>query len=364
MENKIGEKIKQLRKKAGLTQEKVAEYLGVTFQSVSRWENGAAYPDIQILPAIANYFNVTTDELLGVDDTAKREKMEEIMAQIRKNFSKGLTDKNIEVCRIAVNEFPNDYNLLSYLASFLGQKKETKKEALSINERILTDCADDNIRYGAIQQLAYLYKDTGEIEKAIETAKKLPYMPVTSDIILATIYDGVEKIQQLKYNIEHFCDFITRDIISFAVTKYDGGNDAENAQKRIALYKKAVSVYETIYENGDYGFYNTRMNGLYLAIAASYMILSDFENALYCIEKAADYAIAFDTLPEVFTHTSMISEHREFSKAKNLAKDFDYTDSYGMLHDYLSQEKYNPIRETKRFKAVTARLEKYAAKEA
>ena len=76
MKNKIGEKIKTLRKKANITQEKLADYLGITFQSISRWESGICYPDLELLPAIANYFKITADELLGIGIMNKQEKGE------------------------------------------------------------------------------------------------------------------------------------------------------------------------------------------------------------------------------------------------------------------------------------------------
>jgi len=60
---KIGEKIKELRKKRGVTQEQLAENLGVSFQAVSKWENNIAYPDIALVPALASFFEVTTDYL-------------------------------------------------------------------------------------------------------------------------------------------------------------------------------------------------------------------------------------------------------------------------------------------------------------
>lgn len=61
----LGENILKLRKEKGLTQEKLASMLGVTFQSVSRWENGIAYPDIELIPKIAAVFQVSIDALLG-----------------------------------------------------------------------------------------------------------------------------------------------------------------------------------------------------------------------------------------------------------------------------------------------------------
>jgi len=62
---KLNEQIAFLRKQKGITQEELAQILGVTNQSVSKWESGVCCPDIQLLPEIANYFNVSIDELLG-----------------------------------------------------------------------------------------------------------------------------------------------------------------------------------------------------------------------------------------------------------------------------------------------------------
>ncbi len=62
----IGNTVKKLREDRHVTQEQLATFLGVTPQAVSRWETSAVYPDIKMLPAITDYFSVTTDELLGV----------------------------------------------------------------------------------------------------------------------------------------------------------------------------------------------------------------------------------------------------------------------------------------------------------
>ena len=57
----LGENIKKLRREKELTQETLAEFLGVTFQSVSNWERGESYPDITMLPEIAGFFKVSVD---------------------------------------------------------------------------------------------------------------------------------------------------------------------------------------------------------------------------------------------------------------------------------------------------------------
>lgn len=60
----LGEKLKSLRKEKNISQEKLAQYLNVSFQAVSKWENSNTYPDISLLPEIARFFGITVDELL------------------------------------------------------------------------------------------------------------------------------------------------------------------------------------------------------------------------------------------------------------------------------------------------------------
>lgn len=60
---KLGENLKKFRLQRELTQEQLADVLGVSAQAVSRWENGTTYPDITLLPTIASYFEITLDEL-------------------------------------------------------------------------------------------------------------------------------------------------------------------------------------------------------------------------------------------------------------------------------------------------------------
>ena len=79
----FGNKIKALRRKMNLTQEELAERLNISFQAISKWETNASLPDVTMLPVLANFFNVTTDELLGVDLAKKQAKIDEIIAEFK-----------------------------------------------------------------------------------------------------------------------------------------------------------------------------------------------------------------------------------------------------------------------------------------
>lgn len=72
MELNFGENIRRLRRARELTQEELANALGVTAQSVSKWECAYGYPDITQLPAIANFFGVSIDEMLSNDKESRK----------------------------------------------------------------------------------------------------------------------------------------------------------------------------------------------------------------------------------------------------------------------------------------------------
>ena len=88
MKLSIGENIRNFRKKNDLTQEEFAEHLGVTYQSVSRWENGTTYPDMELLPAISQALAVTIDELLGMPQIEKEKRAEEAFDELRRECMK------------------------------------------------------------------------------------------------------------------------------------------------------------------------------------------------------------------------------------------------------------------------------------
>ena len=81
MKIRIGDKIRELRRRDDRRQEDLANALGVTCQAVSRWESDTGYPDMELIPAIANYFGITIDELFGYESD-RDAKIDAIIARV------------------------------------------------------------------------------------------------------------------------------------------------------------------------------------------------------------------------------------------------------------------------------------------
>ena len=127
MNENIGNNIKELRQRAKMTQNMLAEKLGVSFQSVSRWETGATFPDITLLPHIASFFDVTIDSLFGINTNEIDKRMEEFYNCRSKGYThKQLIEKVREICREFPKEREPKYELFELLSSPLSNEKERR----------------------------------------------------------------------------------------------------------------------------------------------------------------------------------------------------------------------------------------------
>lgn len=209
---KIGAKIKSLRKKADVTQDRLAEYLGVTAQAISRWESEICYPDIEILPAIADFFNVSLDELIGMDQKQKEKKINEYVEKAGKEQCAGNFAEAVSIYREAVSQYPSSYKLQAFLASAIGCmdngvkiSPESANEAINICRRILEDCVDDQIRYRALNILCWIYyRQLDDLDNAMEIVSSLPKIYGCQEFVQAEtlqIRMPSEKAEEFVYSL-------------------------------------------------------------------------------------------------------------------------------------------------------------------
>lgn len=364
----LGENLKGLRKKKELTQEQLAEILGVSPQAVSRWESGTTFPDITMLPTIANYFDVSLDDLMGMDNIRDESAVEEIFKEYKINFSKGHVDKNIELLGSALKRYPKNEQLLFCYAGALAsciQKdgrelteeeiRQNTLEAIKVDERLLESCTDLSLKISTIKELSFHYKKIGETEKAIELAESLPDIWSCSTTVLDIVYTGDKLKKFLQDTVLSLADAIWLTIRPLSDLNYE--RDDLTTEERIEMLRKCISIYEIIFEKEDYYFYSVRITEMYRCQAAMEVLIGRNEEALSHLEAAAKYAIMYDTMPDKGTYTSLLIKGLEFD-SENTARNFTFT-KCSELYDKMQQDRYDAIRSDRRFTDILERICEY-----
>lgn len=110
----IGATIKKLRRDKNITQEQLAEMLGISTNAVSQWECDKTAPDISHLPVLANIFEVSADVLLEIDiaKSKKQSEVKEFTTKYAELHSQGKTEERLNLCRAMQKKYPNDETVL------------------------------------------------------------------------------------------------------------------------------------------------------------------------------------------------------------------------------------------------------------
>lgn len=302
---KIGEKIKELRKAQDVTQEKLADYLNISYQAVSKWENGLALPDITLLPQLASFFGVTVDELLGVTKPEQSEELTQYEKQYFKFGREGKVLEKIALCREVLKKYPRNYqwmlNLAYGLVSYAATKEQEEyskehkftEEAINLCEKVLEDCTTDRLRHSAIQILCYNYPYVGKKAEAIQLAESMPDMLLSREALLSRIYKGEECLKQDQQNLSNMIDWCAGIIYEMAC-RSDLKQGLSNEQ-RIHLLNTAIKLYQMIYEKDENSsIYNCSLSHYYLMIARLYCYENKFEEAMRNLLISENHAKVFD----------------------------------------------------------------------
>ena len=321
MKLSIGEKIKNLRRERDLTQEDLAEVLCVSSQSVSRWEIGSCYPDIELLPVLAEYFGITVDRLLGIDESVEKKKVNQYLDEFQRAVSLGDVEKCIAVARSGVAEFPTSYALLNKLmyALFLSGdadgndplwKENAEKydaEITALGERIMKYCPDASVRLEATARLAFHHCEMGRKEQGRRLYEMLPPAEQCREINLFPCLAQDEKLPHARKLIELGKKYMFSGM--YVMSREKVLSDEET----LFVLEKRERLEELLYDGkqrgGTWGTANHRCKK-----AGVLLRLHRNEEAFAELRKAARAAKAFDIRPETECVSSLLlgnqTQHR------------------------------------------------------
>lgn len=161
MDLMISENIRKYRRERNITQEQMAQAIGISPQSVSKWECGDGYPDITLLPGIANYFGITIDTLMGNDDTSSKE---DVQRYFRKKSNIQDKDERLQLAIEYYHKYPNDDHIMSSLAGEIARNQRDRlNEYLpllrEVCQRILKESGDSVMRRSAVRYMSLVCDD-------------------------------------------------------------------------------------------------------------------------------------------------------------------------------------------------------------
>ena len=189
----LGEKIKSHRKQKNISQEVFANYLGVSFQAVSKWENNYTMPDGTMIPAIASFFGVSTDELFDFNVYEIEQNVEKIVDEHSKYWD---TDKQKaeQILRDGLKKYPGNDVLLNCLIGVLSELGKND-EVIAIGKALVESTGYDDVRIDAYRIMAEAYKAMGEYQLAKDAIEHIPEIYFSNLYVKAYLLDGEEKLE-------------------------------------------------------------------------------------------------------------------------------------------------------------------------
>ena len=254
----LGNNIKSLRTKNKMTQEELAELLGTTSKSVSRWEQSLTYPDISLLPFIANIFEVTVDELLGVESIKQDEYVKELKKQADQYAMNNDYESELYLWQEAYKKLPNNeevkiglINVMNTINIITNEIKYST-EIIKLAESILNKSTNNNIRINATQCLVDLYSQMDNVEMAEHYCKELPSALLLTSNVMRTRYLKDEKLlTAIQMNI---CDLVSEIERESEFVIYNNRMKISNEYKKEYL-ERLIKIQELVFvKDNDFGY--------------------------------------------------------------------------------------------------------------
>ena len=352
MEIRISENIRRFRKEKNFTQETLANMLSITPQSVSKWERGEGFPDITMLPAIANCLGVSVDVLLGNDQIIAEERIRNYISEFRRLTSDDSTwSTAFTAAKNAYEEFSYDYRIMMLYVNALNifHPGESDDEIRRICRTVLQNCEDPVLCSDA----SYFLCGFRNAEDRMAFLKK--YIEYGQDWNWFKVYpqDSEEGKIMMQHEILDKWWHLNMYIYTYGDLFNESPERTVSHEEKIALTKKCERILAAVMEEDDYGEYTWYIGQYNGFLAREYAALGKEEETIRYFEKAVDGWLAYDTLPKEYAYRNILMTHRPYT-AENIGHDFLSMKQYKAEVDRNTD--FDFVRENERFRAAYRKM--------
>lgn len=358
MEINIKDTLRMLRRNKNITQEALAEHLGITPQSVGKWERGEGFPDITMLPRLAFYFDVTVDELLDVGQVRIDQRIQEYREKSREYKKAGENEKNLALWETAYREFPSDCRVMEELMDAINRDalwpcpKEKAERIISLGEQILQKSGDKELRESALQELCHTYKSLGEEEKAIYYAGMGGSFYTTQNALLSFVQEGEAGVEACQNYILTLLTTAARIAVHDLTGKKRFALDEE-----IRICEFGIDLLKLLFSDDNAGFYANDISRYYSCLATRYAAAGNGEKALDALENAGKYAY-MGAEEKAGTHKALVVNRLKYDPAET-TKNY-LGNACNLRLKELGQKEFDFIRRNQRFAELERKLKRSA----
>lgn len=356
--NQLGKRIKELRKRNDLTQEKLADLLGVTYQSVSKWECGTTMPDVAMIVPLARVLHTSADELLGMKPVEQDERQAYFDAEYVEFWKKEDHEADYQIAKQAVAEYPSEYRYwhwlgaVEYYISFSRQKQEEFLEMMDTSIRhsliVYENCTDESLRRSVLWNIICAYRYSGRIGEARKYAELYPESnPTSRDDAIELCLEGEELLvhQQGKLAdaLDKLCNVLDR--------MWGQLRDISDPRVR-ACAEAEKTIIETIIPDGNTLRFSFYLRGIHEKFADIALESKDYDTAVEELKKAREYAMASDramTSGKQY-YTCLLLDRHDYDYSN--CRQWESTEKDLLLESLIENGKYDPLREREDFKAL------------
>lgn len=297
--------ISKLRKEHSMTQEQLAEALGVTFASVSKWERGVATPELNLIAEMADLFEVSIDALIGY--AFRNNDKENVIARLKQYMHDRNNEDALTDIEKALQRYPNCFDVVYYSAriyrvrGFYQKNSTYSKKALSLYHhacKLIDQNADPEISEISIRnEMADIHLVLGEYDKSIEILKQNNPCRLNHSQIGQTLASACNDTEAaLPYLSYALLDLSVKhmQIVMGYINVYCKTKDYQNA---LALVEWALAFYPGLRCPGKRSYMDKSEAVLWVIRAAIHLSLNEKEDAIYCLRQAKAIALRFDEAP-------------------------------------------------------------------
>lgn len=291
----LGHILIKKRRMLGITQDELAFSMGVSKAAVSKWETGTTYPDLTLLPRLADYFNISIDELMGYKPQMTRDEIRKIYSRLSGEFISQPIEQVLAHCREITKKYFSCFPLLYQVGSLYvnygimaGEKEKVIKiyeEARELFKRVKIGTDDIDLAKQALNMEALCMLSLNRPNEVLDLLGQPDFSMTAPEPLLAGAYQMLGSVKEAEEILQ--IGIYYHMIVIMNLFSIDLGLSLDDAGRFYEIYQRAVRLSDIFHLEK---LHPSIMLSFYLTASQGFVKLGDTDKAIEVLEQYARLA--------------------------------------------------------------------------